>query len=323
MALRWMVRTLLGLAALILLLFGALRILTTLAWRGVNPGRVERLWPAAAPGALGATDADVPEISAFLPAGWHSTGAGMVICPGGAYRLLMSSYEGDDIARWLNSFGVAGFVLKYRIAPRYRYPAPFLDAARAVRFVRYHAARYGLHPDRIGIIGFSAGGHLASTVITHFDAGNLAASDPVDRVSSRPDFAILGYPVITLEPPWTHEESVRDLLGPNPDPALVQELSNDRQVTPRTPAAFLFHTSQDAAVPAENSVLFYSALRRNGVETELHIFKYGPHGAGLANGHGGAILVPSLRPWSALAERWLGSRWPKDRTWSYSALLRM
>jgi acetyl esterase/lipase len=319
---RRMPRVLLGLVVLVIAALAAKHALVTLAWRGFGHGPVERLWPAAVPGAIGSTDDDVPEISVYLPAHWHSTGAGMVICPGGAYKLLMSSYEGEDIARWLNSFGVAGFVLKYRIAPRYRYPAPVLDAERAMRYVRYNAARYGLHPDRVGIIGFSAGGHLASTVITHFDDGKPAAGDPVDRVSSRPDFAVLGYPIISLEPPFTHEESALNLLGPMPDPLLRRELSNDRHVTPRTPPTFLFHTAEDAAVPVENSALFCSALRKNGVECELHIFEYGSHGAGLADGHGRAPLVPSLRPWSALAEQWLGSHWPKDRTWSYSALLR-
>lgn len=320
---RSLVRAVLSLLVLIAVLTAGRWMLIRLAWKGISAGSVERLWSGDAPEAIGATPADIPTISVLLPARWRSLRAGAVICPGGAYRLLMSSYEGDDIARWLNSFGLAGFVLHYRIAPRYRHPAPFLDAVRAVRYVRYHAARYGLNPDRIGIIGFSAGGHLASTVITHFDAGHPDARDPVERVSSRPDFAILGYPIITLEAPWTNAESLHDLLGPNPDPSLIQELSNDRHVTKETPPTFLFHTNEDRAVPAQNSILFMTALRDHGVESEIHVFEHGPHGAGLANGHGLAPRVPGLLSWSALAEQWLRARWPGERVWSYSALFRM
>ncbi len=323
MTIRSVVRASLALVAVMVLLIAGKRILVHLAWKGVGSAPVERLWTVAAPGAVGTTEADQPSVAVFLPNRWHSIQAGMVICPGGAYKQLMSSYEGADIARWLNSFGVAAFVLQYRISPRYHHPAPLLDATRAVRYVRYHAARFGLLPGRIGIIGFSAGGHLASTLITHFDSGNPDAGDAVDRMSSRPDFAVLGYPVITLQTPWTHQESVHNLLGANPDQALIRELSNDLQVTDRTPPTFLFHTAADAAVPARNSLLFYSALRGRGVESELHLFEYGVHGAGLANGHGGAPRVPALLDWSALAEEWICSRWPNQRTWSYSMLFRL
>jgi len=290
---------------------------------GVSAPGEEWLWTDAAPGSVGNTDSDTPTISTFLPPRWHNSGAGMVICPGGAYKMLMSSYEGDDIARWLNSFGVAAFVLKYRIAPRYRYPAPLLDAQRAVRFVRYNAQRFGIHADRVGIIGFSAGGHLASTVITHFDRGNPNASDPVDRVSSRPDFAILAYPIITFRAPYTHQESVENLLGPNPDPARIEDLSNELHVTAETPPTFLFHTNQDTAVPPENSILFYQALRKAGVPAELHIFSEGKHGVGLANGHGNAPRVPRLLSWSLRAEEWLESQWLPERRWSFSRLFRI
>jgi acetyl esterase/lipase len=290
---------------------------------GVAQPKVEALWAGDAPGTLGTTDADRPTISIFLPARWHASGAGMVICPGGAYAQLMSSYEGDDIARWLNSFGVAGFVLKYRISPRYRYPAPFLDAQRAVRYVRYHSAQWQVRSDRIGIIGFSAGGHLASTVITHFDEGNPSASDPVERVSSRPNFAILAYPIITLRPPWTHTESVRNLLGPNPPPELIDELSNELHVTKDTPPTYLFHTNQDKGVPPENSILFYTALRKAGVPAELHIYQEGPHGIGLANGHGRAPRVPGTLSWSARAEEWLILQWSPYTRWSFSRLFRL
>lgn len=246
----------------------------------------------------------------------------MVICPGGAYSRIMS-YEGEDVARWLNSFGVAGFVLKYRIAPRYRYPASLLDAQRAIRYVRYHAAAFGVHADRIGIMGSSAGGHLASTAITHLRPGDPAATDPVERISSRPDFAVLAYPIITFRAPWTHQISVDNLLGPNPAPALIDELSNELHVTRDTPPTFLFHTGPDAAVPPENSVMFYEALRKAGVPAELHIYAAGPHGAGLANGHGDAPRVPALLSWPLLAEEWLESQWLPQRRWSFSHLFRL
>jgi acetyl esterase/lipase len=290
---------------------------------GLTAGTVARLWPGDAPGSLGTEDADTPTISVFLPPRWHAGGAGMVICPGGAYSKLMSSYEGDDIARWLNSFGVAGFVLKYRIAPRYRYPAPLLDAQRAVRYVRYHASDFGIRPDRIGIIGFSAGGHLASTVITHFQRDNPGASDPVNRVSDRPDFAILAYPIVTLRAPWTHQQSLQNLLGPNPDPALIDELSNELHVSPDTPPTFLFHTGEDTAVPPENSLMFYEALRKAGVPAELHIYVEGRHGVGLANGHGDAPRVPKLLSWPLRAEEWLKNQWIPERRWSFSRLFRL
>jgi acetyl esterase/lipase len=224
----------------------------------------------------------------------------------------MSSYEGDDIARWLNSFGVAAFVLKYRIAPRYHYPAPALDAERAIRYVRHNAARFGIRPDRVGIIGFSAGGHLASTVLTHFNPGAPGSLDPVERESSRPDFGLLAYSIITLRAPWTHTESVQNLLGSNPDPALIDELSNDLHVT-----------GEDSAVPPENSILFYSALRRAGVSAELHVFSVGPHGVGLANGHGKAPRVPALLGWPLFAEEWLTRQWTPQRRWSFSRLFRL
>lgn len=323
MTLRRSARVLFVVVILLALLVPVKKVVVRLAWKGVTSAPIERLWTANAPGALGNTAADQPAIAVFLPARWHSIKAGMVICPGGAYKRLTSGYEGDDVARWLNSFGVAAFVLKYRISPRYHYPAPLLDATRAVRYVRYHASRFGLLADRVGIIGFSAGGHLASTVITHFDSGNPAAADPVDRMSARPDFAVLGYPLITLESPWTHPESLHNLLGASPDEALVRELSSNLNVTDRTPPTFLFHTGADAAIPAQNSILFYSALRSHGVESELHIFEYGVHGAGLANGHGDTPRVPALLTWSALAEKWLASRWPNERTWSYSMLFRI
>lgn len=297
-------------------------LLLHLTRSGITCPDEERLWNGPAPLSVGASSEDIPAVAVFLPPHWIAAGAGMIICPGGAYVRRMS-YEGDDIARWLNSFGVAGFVLRYRVAPRYRYPAPLLDAQRAVRYVRAHAGQFAIRPDRVGIIGFSAGGHLASTVITHFDAGQPGADDPVERFSSRPDFAILAYPIITMHEPWTHVESRQNLLGPDADPSLIDQLSSDLHVTRQTPPTFLFHSGEDTAVPPENSILFYSALRKAGVPAELHIYAYGPHGAGLANGHGRAPRVPSLMSWSARAEEWLVRQWTPERRWSFSRLFRL
>ena len=240
------------------------------------------LWPEGAPGALGATDSDRPAVSIFLPPRDKATGSAAVVCPGGGYQMLALDHEGKQIAEWLNSLGVAAFVLRYRLGPRYHHPVPLQDAQRALRFVRSKAGEFGIAPDRIGIWGFSAGGHLASTAGTHFDAGDPNAADPIDRVGCRPDFMILAYPVIMFSSEHTHKGSQRNLLGANPDPKLVESLSNEKQVTPETPPTFLFHTTEDKGVPPENSVYFYLALRKAGVPVEMHIYERGEHGVGLA-----------------------------------------
>jgi acetyl esterase/lipase len=268
---------------------------------------VELLWPGGAPGAVGNEDVDKPSLTIFLPEGVRATGVGVVVCPGGGYAVLAMDYEGTQIAEWLNSFGIAAFVLKYRLGPRYHHPAPMLDAQRAVRTVRANAGKFHLNPHDIGIWGFSAGGHLASTVATHFDSGDPQAADPLDRVSCRPDFAILAYPVISFTTEYTHRGSLENLLGKNPDPRLVEYLSTEKQVTPETPPTFLFHTDADRGVPAENSVLFYLALRRAGVPAELHIFQHGPHGVGLAP------TDQVLAEWGDCLANWLKARsceWP-------------
>jgi acetyl esterase/lipase len=240
------------------------------------------LWPGGAPGAVGDEEADRPTLTVYLPPAERAVPTGVVVCPGGGYAKLAMDHEGRQVAEWLNSLGVAAFVLKYRLGPRYRHPAPLEDAKRALRLVRSRAGEFRIAPDRIGVWGFSAGGHLASTLATHFDAGNPAAADPIERVSCRPDFAILAYPVISFATEYAHKGSRRNLLGDNPDPALVENLSNEKQVTAQTPPTFLFHTNEDQGVPAENSVLFYLALRRAGVPAELHIYERGRHGVGLA-----------------------------------------
>lgn len=258
------------------------------------------LWPGGAPGALGNDDADRPTLTIYRAR--QPSGASVIVAPGGGYGALASNHEGRQVANHLNAAGVTAFVLKYRLGPRYRHPIEIGDAQRAIRLVRARAAEFGIAGDRIGMMGFSAGGHLAATAGTHFDAGKPDATDAIERASSRPDFLILAYPVVSFDPAITHAGSVRNLLGETPDPALIEDLSNDLRVTPDTPPTFLFHTNADTGVVAENSVRFYLALRRAKVPAELHIFENGPHGVGLALGD------PALSAWPTLLTTWLRAR---------------
>lgn len=267
-----------------------------------NPGQEILLWPTGAPGALGNEDADKPELTVFLPSGPNLTKTGVVVVPGGGYQHLAIEKEGFAIARWLNDHGVAAFVLRYRLGPRYHHPVELGDAQRAVRLVRAHAAEYGIAEDHLGMWGFSAGGHLTATAGTRFDAGDAEAKDPIERKSSRPDFLILAYPVITMTSPAVHLGSKRNLLGENPDPALVLALSAEQQVRPQTPPTFLFSTTDDKTVPIANSVMFYEALVRAGVPAEMHIFQHGAHGAGLA------VTNPQLSVWPDLLIKWMRER---------------
>jgi len=260
----------------------------------------ELLWPGGAPGALGDADADKPSLTPFLAK--SPNGTAVVVCPGGGYQNLAFEKEGTDIAKWLNSLGISAFVLKYRLGPKYHHPAMIHDAQRAIRTVRSRAAELHVQPDRIGIWGFSAGGHLASTAATHFDSGDPSAADPIERAGSRPDFAILSYPVISMNSEIVHKGSRTNLLGAEPDPKLADDLSNDERVTAQTPPTFLFHTTTDATVPVENSVRFYMALRKAGVPAELHIFQNGPHGVGLAP------TDATLSAWPSLLANWLRER---------------
>jgi acetyl esterase/lipase len=260
------------------------------------------LWAGAAPGALGAEDRDIPAITVFLPRNVAQNTPAVIICPGGGYTNLASNHEGRQVANYFNSLGVAAFVLRYRLGPRYHHPIELGDAQRAIRTIRSRASEWRLDPSRIGIMGFSAGGHLAMTASTRFDAGNAAAADAIDRAGSRPDFTILGYPVISMVETWTHQGSKTNLLGNNPDPELAKSLSGELSVTKETPPTFLFHTNADAAVPPENSVHYYLALRKAGVPAEMHIFERGPHGVGLANDD------PALSEWSKLLANWLRVR---------------
>lgn len=259
------------------------------------------LWDGAAPGALGTEDADRPTLTLYRANG-RGSGAGVIVAPGGGYGNLAMNHEGRQVANWLNSLGVTAFVLKYRLGPKYRHPIELGDAQRAIRLVRTRAQEYGVLADRVGIMGFSAGGHLASTAATHFDSGNASASDPIDRAGSRPDFLVLGYPVISFDSAITHAGSLRNLLGDTPDAALVQLLSNELQVTAQTPPAFIFHTNADTGVVAENSIRFYLALRKAKVPAELHVFETGPHGVGLAMGD------PALSAWPTLLANWMRGR---------------
>lgn len=253
------------------------------------------LWEGDAPGAIGNEDKDRPKIHVSLPDEGKATGAAVLVCPGGGYGGLAMGHEGQEIADWLNAHGIASFVLDYRHRGKgYGHPAPLTDAQRGMRWVRAHAQEYGVDPKRVGVMGFSAGGHLASTLSTHFDAGQADAADAIDRQSCRPDFAILCYPVIQFDAPTTHRGSQKNLLGENADPALVASLSNEKQVTEATPPTFLFATDQDTAVPPENAVAYYLACRAAKVPAELHVFETGPHGVGLAKNIEGVSQWPDL-----------------------------
>lgn len=255
------------------------------------------LWPDGAPGAVGKEPVDIPTLTPYFPLKEKATGAAVIVCPGGGYDHL-AAHEGAPVAEWLNSIGITAFVLKYRLGPRYHHPAPLQDAARAMRTIRARAAEWKLDPERVGILGFSAGGHLAATIATHFDSGKTDAGDPIERVSSRPNLLILLYPVITMREK-THAGSKKNLLGENPSPQLVALLSNEEQITKETPPTFLVHTMTDTAVPVDNSLMFAAALRKAGVPFELHIYERGPHGFGLGGND------PILSTWPARCADWL------------------
>lgn len=258
----------------------------------------EPLWSGAAPGAVGDSASDRPSITPYVPEGARN-GTGVLVFPGGGYGHLAMDHEGEQVARWLNSLGVTAFVVQYRLGPKYANPVMLQDGQRAIRTVRARATEWGVDPGRIGVIGFSAGGHLASTTGTHFDAELPGVGDAIDRMEARPDFMMLIYPVITMQSAYTHSGSRTNLLGEDPEDRLVWEMSNERQVTPETPPTFLMHTTDDAAVPVENSLLFYRALREAGVPVEMHLYETGRHGVGLAPTN------PVLSTWPGLAEGWM------------------
>ncbi len=231
-----------------------------------------------------------PDIAVFLPSKKNATGEAVVICPGGGYQILAYDWEGSDIARWFNSQGIAAFVLKYRLPHSKNnivpHKSPLMDAQRAMRLVRYHAAKWNVDPGKVGIMGFSAGGHLASTLSTHYDGGDPSSEDPIEKISCRPDYSILIYPVISFHDTFTHGGSKSALLGEEPDEELVTYYSNELQVSEDTPPAILIHSDDDKGVPVENSLLYYKALRAHHVTSELHVYPYGGHGYSLAIGKG-------------------------------------
>lgn len=259
---------------------------------------VLRLWEGPAPLAKGETEKDVPTLTIYQPAADQANGCAIVVCPGGGYGGLAIDHEGKQIGEWLSSIGITAFELHYRLAP-YRHPVPLIDVQRAIRTVRSRAEEFNIDTNRVGILGFSAGGHLASTAATHFFDKSIEPQDDVDRESATPTFAILAYPVISLADGTTHGGSKKNLLGPDPDAELVKSLSNQNAVTEQTPPVFLFHTVEDKAVPVENSILFFEACRREKVPVEMHIFEHGRHGVGLAQDD------PALSAWPKLCEHWM------------------
>jgi len=245
-----------------------------------------------------------PTITVYLPHDSINTGAAVVICPGGGYWLLAIKHEGHDVAKWLNKIGVAGIVVKNRLPTSDNITdtseVALADAQRAVRMTRYHAAEWGIDPAKIGIMGFSAGGHLASTAGTHFDRGQAESPDSVQKVSSRPDFMILMYPVISMSEPFMHSGSAKNLIGENPSEEQKLRFSNEKQVTADTPPTILIHSSDDKGVPVANSIVFYQALNAHGVSAELHIYNSGGHGFGLGKNDG-----TSHNLWTQTCEAWL------------------
>jgi len=280
-----------------LILFAGFTWVTPCSMAG-EPMRMS-IWPDEAPLGDGKSEKVEVPITVHLSEPGLATGAAMVICPGGGYGGLVVEGEGHGIARWLNAHGIAGVVLEYRL-PRGNYHRPMLDAQRAMRVVRSHAAEWKLDPRRIGIIGFSAGGHLASTVGTHFDAGNEKSPDPIERLSCRPDFMMLVYPVITMGEK-THGGSRNNLLGPAPAAKLLEFLSNEKQVTDKTPPTFLSHARTDAVVPVAHSQMFYEALKAHGVPAEFQEFPKGSHGY---NGYKGE----EWKAWQKRSLEWLDER---------------
>lgn len=285
------------LQSVVVLLFAAFAAVPVRA----DEAQRERLWPANAPMAKGDAESDQPFVDVWRADAATANGSAFVVCPGGGYGGLAADHEGRQVAKWCNGMGTTAFVLHYRLGSKgYHYPVQLLDVQRAVRFARGNAERYAIDPGRIGIIGFSAGGHLASMAATLFDEKPAGGTDDaIDRTSARPDVAVLAYPVISLTERHAHRGSRKNLLGPADVEELAATLSTDRRVTDRTPPTFLFQTDEDTAVPAENAMAFYLACRRHGVPAEMHVYRRGPHGVGLATGD------PVLGRWGDLVHDWL------------------
>ena len=266
-----------------------------------------RLWPGDAPQAKDAGCEDIPTLSVLRPQPGHENGSAILVLPGGAYVHLASILEGREVADWFTARGFTAFVLRYRLGKKYELPVPLIDARRAVQLVRARARDYHISPDRIGVIGFSAGGHLAALSGTQFVPGSADAEDPIDRVPSRPDFLVLGYPWIgAISPNTAHLTycKLMDILdgtaqGTGKCVELQKAYSPDLYVTKETPPTFIYHTTDDATVPVEQALSFYNALLKAGVSAEIHIFAHGHHGSGLGSGN------PALDQWPSLLESWL------------------
>jgi acetyl esterase/lipase len=274
-----------------------------------NSAAIE-IWPEGVPGLRAnagpektfeggrVSNVNHPTLAEFSPPPGKANGTAVIVCPGGGYVRLSADHEGVVPAQWFASLGVTSFVLKYRLQ-EYGHPAPLRDILRAIRLVRSRAGEFGVRPDRIGVLGFSAGGHLTASAATLFDAPEGRTGAPLDAISARPDFVMLIYPVITLQTPYAHMGSRIALLGENPPPELVRHLSLELQVTKNTPPAFIVQGEEDRTVPVENSLMFYQALRKAGVPAELHLYAKGPHGFGMSPGHG------AISDWPKLCETWL------------------
>lgn len=276
------------------------------------------LWPGGAPGALGTKDLDAPRMFVFPApdarretARERSARTAVIVMPGGSYRMLMTEKEGSTVARWLNSRGVDAFVLQYRLGPRYHFPSPMLDGARALRYLRSHAGELGIAPNKIGVWGFSAGGHLAAYLATANGGGDPRSPDPMERVSSRPDFVILSYARLSMDAAIPRPTNLEALIGEHPSQQTIDAVSIERHVTRSTSPSFIFATSADEQVNALNATAYYDACKRNNVPAELHIFERGPHGVGL-----GLSLrtLPELEILTALVENWMQIHgWMEDR----------
>jgi acetyl esterase/lipase len=255
------------------------------------------IWDGSPPGALGNSEVDIPTLTPYLPENPALDNMGILILPGGGYGGL-AEHEGKGYAEWFAELGIASFVLKYRLGSAgYRHPVMLNDAARAMRFIKANAFDYKVNPEKIGVIGSSAGGHLASTLLTKFDYGNPNSSELIEQQSSKPFFGILCYPVITMGPEG-HLGSMENLLGKDPDEELKDLLSSEKQVSPETPPCFIWHTVEDPGVPVANSMMFAAALDKCGVPFDLHLYEKGGHGLGLGDNH----------PWTVECKRWLLDR---------------
>jgi acetyl esterase/lipase len=269
----------------------------------IQAQHVAVIWKDSVPGRIGDDPADVPTVTVYQAKTAQEFNPGVLICPGGGYVTHAWEKEGVEVAEWFNKRGITAFILKYRLNTwdnkKYCHPAQYNDAVRAMQYIRSNASVFGVDTSNLGVVGFSAGGHLASLLATHIAKGNRMATDPVERMSARPDFVVLAYPVISMMSKFTHKFSRRMLAGKNPDPKLIEYLSTELHVSDSTPPTFLFHTHADETVPAENSVLYYMELKRYHIPAELHIFQEGKHGAGLAH------TDPVLSEWTELLEKWL------------------